>query len=90
MTLPIRVIPRSSHEGLGGERGGALVVRLTAPPVGGKANRALKRFLSEALGVPGNAVSLVQGENRRQKLVRIEGISLEDLGRLLNSRGRVG
>ena len=61
LTLRVRVQPRASRDALGGEREGALVVRLTAPPVEGKANEALARFLGRALGVPPSAVRVVQG-----------------------------
>ena len=56
ITLRVRVQPRASRDALGGEREGALVVRLTAPPVEGAANEALARFLGKALGVAPSAV----------------------------------
>jgi len=48
-----------------------LKVRLTAPPVDGKANAELLRFLAEAFGVPRRNVTLVRGETSRAKVVRI-------------------
>ena len=74
VTLRVRVQPRSSRNGLGGEREGALVVRLTAPPVEGRANQALARMLADALGVPPSAVQLVRGDSGRDKVVAIAGI----------------
>ena len=51
--------------------GEALKIRLAAPPVDGKANAALLRYLADAFGVPQRAVTLVRGETSRQKTVRI-------------------
>lgn len=75
VTLRVRVQPRASKEALGGERDGALVVRLTAPPVEGKANEALARFLGRALGVPPSAVRVVQGATGRDKRVAVAGVT---------------
>jgi hypothetical protein len=70
----VRVVPRAAKDGLAGERAGALLVRLTAPPVAGAANAALARFLGERLGVRPSAVTIVKGETSRNKLVRVAGI----------------
>jgi uncharacterized protein (TIGR00251 family) len=74
VTLRVRVQPRASRDALGGEREGALLVRLTAPPVEGRANDALARILAHALGVPPSAVQLLRGGSGRDKLVSIAGI----------------
>jgi uncharacterized protein (TIGR00251 family) len=73
--LALRIVPRASREGVAGEMGGALKIRLRAPPVDGKANEALRLFLSGRLGVPVRAVILVSGETGRQKRVRVAGVS---------------
>jgi uncharacterized protein (TIGR00251 family) len=57
-------------------RDGVLVAKVTAPPVDGKANRALCRLISKRVGVPPSRVSVVRGEKSRDKLVCIEGMSL--------------
>ncbi len=75
VTLRVRVQPRASKEALGGEREGALVVRLTAPPVEGKANEALARFLGRLLGVPPSAVRVVAGATGRDKRVAVAGVT---------------
>jgi uncharacterized protein (TIGR00251 family) len=74
-TLRVRVQPRASRDALGGEREGALVVRLTAPPVDGRANEALGRLLGRALGVPPSAVRVVRGTTGREKRVEVAGVS---------------
>jgi len=76
-TFAVRVVPRSAKEGVAGYEGGVLRIRLNAPPVEGKANEALGRFLAKALGVPRGSVSLVSGEKGRNKIVRIDGVSRE-------------
>lgn len=76
VTLRVRVQPRASKEGLGGLREGALVVRLTAPPVDGAANEALSRVLGRALGVPPSRVRLLRGARGRDKLVHVDGMNL--------------
>jgi hypothetical protein len=74
LTLRVRVQPRASKDALGGEREGALVVRLTAPPVEGAANEALARFLGKALGVAPSAVRVVSGATGRNKVVSVAGL----------------
>lgn len=74
LTLRVRVQPRAARDALGGEREGALVVRLTAPPVEGAANKALTRLLGRALGVAPSAVRIVSGAGARQKRVAVTGI----------------
>jgi uncharacterized protein (TIGR00251 family) len=74
LTLRVRVQPRASRDALSGERDGALVVRLTAPPVEGAANEALARLLGKALGVAPSAVRVVSGATARNKLVSVAGV----------------
>ncbi len=70
----MRVQPRASREGLAGVREGALVVRLTAPPVEGAANAALLKLLGKALGLPPSALELLRGQSGRDKLVLARGL----------------
>ena len=74
MTLRVRVQPRASRDGVGGLREGALVVKLTAPPVEGEANEALVRLLAGIFGVPRGAVTLRHGARGREKTLHIAGI----------------
>jgi uncharacterized protein (TIGR00251 family) len=73
--LKVRVVPRAKKTELSGERDGALVVRLAAPPVEGAANDALIDFFARALGVPRRAVRIVSGERSRNKRVAIAGVA---------------
>ncbi len=81
--IQVRVQPRSSSERIGGIVEGALRVHLTAPPVEGKANKALQRFLARLLGIPKWDVEIVAGEISRSKRVRLHGITSEGLAKLV-------
>jgi uncharacterized protein len=76
--LAIRVQPRAKRSEVAGERGGAVVIRVSAPPVDGKANEAVCRLIAERVGVPKSAVRVVRGESSRDKLVRIDGLSADE------------
>jgi len=67
----VRVTPRASANAVGGERDGALLVRVTAPPVEGRANDAVVELLAEALDVPRGAVHVEHGTAARTKLVSV-------------------
>lgn len=68
------MIPRAPRTRVDGTRGGAILIRLAAPPVDGAANDALIAFLSEALALPRRNIRLVSGEKSRDKRVAIEGL----------------
>ena len=71
VSFSIRVTPRASANAVGGARDGALLVRVTAPPVEGKANDAVVEVLAEALDVPRGEVRLEQGAATRTKRVSV-------------------
>ncbi len=73
--LAVRLQPRARRNEVVGERGDAIVIRVTAPPVDGKANAALCAFVARAAGVPPSAVSVVRGQASRDKIVRVNGVS---------------
>ncbi|MDA0174548.1 DUF167 domain-containing protein [Solirubrobacter taibaiensis] len=77
--LAIRLQPRAKREEVVGERAGAIVIRVTAPPVDGKANAALCAFLAKAAGVSVSRVEVVRGQTSRDKVVRVEGVTSEAL-----------
>jgi uncharacterized protein len=72
--VAIRLQPRAKRTEVVGERAGALVIRVTAPPVDGKANAALCAFVAERVGVPRSRVAVVRGATSRDKVVRVQGI----------------
>lgn len=73
------VQPRAARDGVAGIQGDAIKIRLTAPPVEGKANQALLRFLAKRLAVPRAAVELTGGAGSRRKTVQIEGLTPEQV-----------
>ena len=73
--LAVRAVPRAGRTSIAGERGGALLVRLAAPPVEGAANDALVALLAELLGVPRRAVSIMAGQRSRDKRFFIAGVT---------------
>lgn len=77
LRVEIKVQPRSSRNQFAGEVGGALKIKLTAPPVDGEANQALIEFLAGTLKIPKNKIRLVRGDTSRNKLVEIQGITME-------------
>jgi uncharacterized protein (TIGR00251 family) len=72
LVLTLHVQPGAKRTEVAGTHGDALRIRLAAPPVDGKANAELLRFLAVAFRVPRRAVTLLRGETSRQKTVRIE------------------
>ena len=81
--VKIRVIPRAARTELSGRRGDAILVRLQAPPVEGAANKALLKFLAEALGVRQSDLRIVAGEKSRDKVIGVDGKTLEEVLRAL-------
>lgn len=74
VTLRLHIQPGAKKTEVVGLHGGALKIRLAAPPVDGKANACLIGFLAERLGVAKASVSLISGESSRAKRVRIAGV----------------
>ena len=82
MRIAVKVIPRSSKNSIEWEQGN-LKVRLTAPPVDGLANEALIALLAERLALPKRAITIVRGTTSRQKIVEIEGMTMEAIEKRL-------
>ena len=73
--LTIRVTPRSRKTKIGGVlEDGTLRIRVAAPPVDGKANKELIKFLSKVLGVRKNKIEIVAGERGLDKIISIIGM----------------
>jgi hypothetical protein len=77
--LQVHVIPNARSDVVVGKHGGALKIKLRAPPIEGKANVALLRFLAEQLKLPRKAIVLKSGEKSRDKTIQIHGLSKEDM-----------
>src|ERR1700691_3248349 len=85
-SLAVRVPPRASRDAIEGEHGGALKVRLTAPPVDDRANRSLRRLLARRLKVSLSAVRIVAGETSRTKRVTVSGVTRDQILAQLQSK----
>jgi uncharacterized protein (TIGR00251 family) len=72
LILDCHLQPKASNDAFAGLHGERLKIRLTAPPVDGKANAHLLAFLAESFGVAKSQVSLLSGQQSRQKRVRIQ------------------
>ncbi len=86
--IEVWIQPRSHTNAVEGMREDAVVIRLTAPPVDGEANRALVKFVAQRLGVSLSPVAVLGGECSRHKWIAVEGLSAEGLRRNLLAAGR--
>jgi uncharacterized protein (TIGR00251 family) len=84
--ISIRLQPRAKRNEVVGERNGAIVVRVTAPPVDGKANAALCALIARSVRVSSTCVYVVRGQTSREKVVRVEGVTQEALRSALLSQ----
>jgi hypothetical protein len=84
----VRIQPRASKNEVLRLENGSLKIRLTAPPVDGAANEALIKFLADRLSVTKSQVEIVSGHTSRDKIVRISGVSSDDVESLLNTAGK--
>jgi uncharacterized protein (TIGR00251 family) len=74
LAIPVRVQARARQNEISAVRDGVLVIRVTAPPLDGRANQAIRRLLADLLGVRTADVSIVRGERSRDKLIRVDGV----------------
>lgn len=79
--VAVRVTPRAGGDAVLGFRGGVLRVRVAAAPVDGKANAAVARLLAAALRVTPSKVTVIRGAGSRDKVVEIDGLSVEAIRR---------
>lgn len=70
--LLVQVVPNASRSAMAGYHDGALRVRLAAPPIEGRANAALIKWLADALGLPRRSVHLLSGDTNRRKRIRLD------------------
>ena len=73
LTLTLHIQPGAKKTEFAGLHGEALKIRLAAPPVDGKANEALLRFIAEVLHLPKSAVALKSGQTSRHKVLEVNG-----------------
>ena len=83
--LTVKVQPGASKDRVVGRIRDEWKLTLTAPPVEGRANRACIDFLARLLEVPRSRVRLVRGQTSRRKLIRVEGLSSDEIDERLDA-----
>jgi uncharacterized protein (TIGR00251 family) len=79
LLLPVRAQPGARRAGIVGEQAGALKVAVSAPPEGGRANKALAELLRDALRLRRSQVELFSGATSRDKRFLIRGLTRTEL-----------
>lgn len=87
ITITVQVQPRSSRDEIVGIHEGRLKIRISAPPIDGKANERLTEVIAKAFGVSKSSVEIVKGHHSRVKTIKISGIGREDYETLLSKYG---
>lgn len=82
ITLTLHIQPGAKKTEFSGLHGDALKIRLAAPPVDGKANEALLRFVADSLGLAKSAVILKSGQTSRRKVLEVTGGTPAAIARL--------
>lgn len=77
--ISLRVYPNAARNEVMGFADGVLQVKVSAPPVKGKANRELIDFLSQILGVGKSRISIIKGHTSQNKVIAIGGLSREEI-----------
>ena len=77
--LPVRAHAGARRNGIGGKHDGMLRIDVTAAPEKGKANKAIIKILSDALGIPKSAIELINGATSPTKNFLIEGMTVKDV-----------
>lgn len=83
----VRIYPNADRNEVAGFVNGMLHIRISAPPVKGKANIELIGFLSRFLGISKDNIIIIKGHTKRNKLVIINGLSKDSLSMLINLKG---
>ena len=85
--VSVRVHPNAARNEVVDFIDGGLRVKVSAPPVKGKANKELIALLSQVLGVHKNSVSIIKGHTSRSKIIAIDGLSPGEVTKRLSSSG---
>jgi len=85
IVIKVKVLPRSSRTEIAGRENDVYKVKLTDPPVEGRANKALIAFLAEKLGVPKRDIEIVSGKTGRLKTIRIRGLTAGEIAQALEA-----
>jgi uncharacterized protein (TIGR00251 family) len=77
ITLTLHIQPGAKRSEVAGLHGDALKIRLAAPPIEGRANEALLRFIADSFDVPLRQVELLRGAQSRHKVVTVADSKVE-------------
>lgn len=88
ITLTLHIQPGAKKTEFAGLHGDALKIRLAAPPVDGKANEALVRFVAETLGLAKSAVNLKSGQTSRRKVLEVVGSTVKAIEQFAGNQSR--
>ncbi len=84
--LAIKAIPNAPRNAVAGWLGDMLKIKVHAPALEGRANDELCEFIAETLALPKRTVTVCLGDKSRQKLLQIDGLTLEEVRRRLEDR----
>ncbi len=84
VSLDLYIQPKASKNSVCGLHGDELKLAITAPPVDGKANKAVINYLSELFGVAKSSVSIMSGQQSRHKRCMVQGVSFQEASRVVN------
>ena len=76
--LKVYLQPRASRNEIAGPYRDGIKIKITAPPVEGKANESLLRFLAKELGIPPSHIEILKGHHSREKVLKIRGLTAAD------------
>ena len=89
VTFAVKVHPRAKKNAITGELGNALKLSLSSPPVEGRANDACIEFFAKLLKVPRSSVTIASGQSNRRKVIRVSGLSAEEVRKRIGRRGLI-
>jgi uncharacterized protein (TIGR00251 family) len=84
LTFAVKVHPRARRNSITGELGGAVKLSITAPPIDGRANQSCIEFFAKLLKVPRSSVTIASGKSSRNKVVRVAGLTAEQVRQRLS------
>jgi uncharacterized protein (TIGR00251 family) len=85
VTFRVRVQPRAARDEVAGEHNGAIKLRISAPPVDGKANEACRRLIAKLVAVSPSMVEIIAGESSKDKVIRVHNVTAERIRTHLSS-----
>ena len=85
MFISIRLYPNAARNEVATFSDGVWQIRISAPPVKGKANKELIAFLSKVLGVSKSSLSIAKGHTSRNKVIAVDGLTQEEIIKRLSA-----